>query len=214
MNVMRGRRAFWLPMFAVMLLVMPGTARVSSAAGNLQAAATPEQAVATLLEPFYNPAAGTGACDAVSGQFAACPITARLRDRLEHATENGNIVSRSQNPPRSVTINPIHNDGQMAHAATIWDYGNSSYSITFTVVKQDDGWLVDDSFCTALPTSSIYNAPTGPCPLDTRGEALPGMPTTGATLFLPFALLTILAALLALIAGLLARAVAGRREGH
>jgi hypothetical protein len=196
----------------IAILLLPALTARAVWAQTAAGASTPEQAVTILLEPFYNPAAGTGACNAVSGQLAACPITARLRTRLEQATENGNIVSRSQNPAHHVVIGPIKSDGQIAHVPTAWDYSSSSYSITFTVVKQENGWLVDDSFCSAQPASSIYNPPTGPCPLDLRGEPVPGMPNTGAQGFPAFGLLAMLGALLMVGAGLLLL-VAGNR-GH
>lgn len=192
------------------MLLLPCTSVGAQAASGVS---TPEQAVRSLVEPFYNPAAGSNACNAVSGQLAACPLTTRLRARLQGATENGNIVSRSQNPPRGVAIMPIKSDGQIAHVASVWNYGSSSYSITFTVVKQDSGWFVDDSFCSADPSSSIYNPPTGPCPLDLRGEPVPGMPNTGEEVFPIFIVLAVLGALLTIGAGVLLLAAGPRRPG-
>jgi hypothetical protein len=181
------------------ILLLPVTAASAQTASG---ASAPEQAVTSLLEPFYNPAAGSNACNAVTGQLADCPITARLRTRFEHATENGNIVSRSQNPPRGLAIKLIQDDGQTAHVATVWDYGSNSSSITFTVVKQDGGWQVDDSFCSADSASSIYNPPTGPCPFDTSGPTTPGMPNTGAGDSSVFVLLELLGASLTIAVGL------------
>jgi LPXTG-motif cell wall-anchored protein len=201
MNAIKGWKCLCFMMLGAVLLLPVTAASAQTASG----ASMPEQAVTTLLEPFYNPAAGSNACNAVSGQLATCPITAGLRQRLEGATENGNIVSRSENPPRGVAITPVKSDGQTAHVATVWDYGasaGSSYSITFIAVKQDGGWFVDDSFCSAEPSSSIYNPPTGPCPLDLRGAPVPGMPNTGEQAFSAFALLGLLGALLMAGAGL------------
>lgn len=194
----------------IAILLLPALTVEGVWAQTAFGASTPEQAVTTLVEPFYNPAAGSNACNAVTGRFAACPITVRLRARLEGATENGNIVSRSQNPPRRVAIMPTKSDAHVAQVATVWDF-SSSYSITFTVVKQEGGWLVDDSFCSAEPSSSIYNPPTGPCPLDLRGEPVPGMPNTGEQSFPAFVLLGMLGALLMVGAGLLL-SVTGRGD--
>lgn len=214
MNSTTLRRNLYLTMLgAILLLLAPPISAASAQTQTVSGASTPEQAVTTLLEPFYSPSAGSSACNAVSGQLAACPITARLRQRLEQATENGNIVSRSQNPPRGMAIKSIKNDGQTAHVATVWDYGGTSYSITFTVVKQDSGWLVDDSFCSADPASSIYNPPTGPCPLDTWSQPTPGMPNTGNEDSGVFMVLELLGALAAICSGLaLLAANANRRD--
>lgn len=135
-------------------------------AATTTGAATPIQAVATLLAPFAAPGPPRGACDAVTGRVQGCPITPRLRYRLEHfqAGENGNIVGRTQNPPRSLRWAQIGNNGFVARVNTRWDYGASnSYAITFVVARQDDGWRVDDAYCAGRPQTSIYNPPAGPC---------------------------------------------------
>jgi hypothetical protein len=153
---------------------------VAGANPNMAGASSPEEAVRILIETLYNPSAGNKPCNALNGQFADCPVTARLLQRLQNpiaGQETGNLVSRSQNPPQSVTITPVDNTGQLAHIDTKWQYGTSSYSITFAVVKEADGWRVDDSYCTGAPQTSIYNPPTGPCQV--VDNTVPGIPRTG-----------------------------------
>ena len=94
-------------------------------------------------------------------------------------------------------------DATVANVNTRWVYGSDEYTITFVVRKEAGGWLVDDSYCLNNPSSSIYNQPTGPCPMSssTGGQGNPpGMPSTGAgsgnSYGLPLAL-----AVLALLAG-------------
>ena len=182
-------KALLVMLFGVMLIAPQNPA---SAAPGAVGAATPEAAVSTLIKALHDPSASGVACNALTGQLDDCPITARLRTRLQNPKpeENGNLVSRSQNPPGSVTVTLVDNDGQAAHVNTKWEYGASSYTITFVVVKGADGWLVDDSYCAGKPETSIYNSPVGPCTTDTTspgtstgGEgntSVPGMPNTGA----------------------------------
>jgi hypothetical protein len=101
------------------------------------------------------------ACNALRGQALACPITARLRYRLQHYiryVETANLVCRCQNPPRAVRWMQTDNNGFVAHVNVRWMYGaTNSYTITFVVARQDDGWRVDDAYCAGRPQTSIYN---------------------------------------------------------
>jgi hypothetical protein len=204
-------------LFTLALLLQPGP--TPSTTSGTPAAPSPQQAVETLLKPFYVQDAGlSSSCNALSGQFQGCPITARLLNRLRTATENGNIISRSQNPPQDVRYTLLDNDGQTTHVNTTWNFASSSYAITFTAVKIAEGWQVDDSFCSGQPDTSLFNPPAGPCPtsavinthvpdttpasLGTATVSLPGVPNTGTNehdAFIP--LLTTLAVLTA-VAGL------------
>jgi hypothetical protein len=166
------RNVIALVLLAVSTLLLPISAFASGTS-------TPEEAVSTLIKPLYSPGAGGGACDALSGKLDGCPLSARLLTRLQHPIvnqETGNLVGRNQNPPQSVSVAPVSNDGQTAQINTVWQYGASSYTITFAAVKQADGWVVDDSYCAGNPSTSIYNAPVGPCP----SASVPGLPNTGA----------------------------------
>jgi hypothetical protein len=120
-----------------------------------------------LIAPFSNPAAGPNACNALTGRVGTCPITPRLLYRLAHPIrfkENGNLVCRCQNPPRAVRWMQTDNNGFVAHVNVRWMYlATNSYTVTFVVARQDDGWRVDDAYCAGDPTTSIYEPPTGPC---------------------------------------------------
>lgn len=157
---------------AAALLVLSLPAAPTLASGTVipapaSGAGTPLQAVLALVRPFSTPGTTQGACDALGGQVAACPVTPRLRYRLQHPVryqENGNLVCRCQNPPRSVRSTQRDRNPFVAHVDTRWVYGASrAYTITFVVARQDDGWRVDDAYCAGRPQSSIYNPPAGPC---------------------------------------------------
>jgi hypothetical protein len=210
-------------LFTLALVFQPGP--TTSTSSSTSAASSPQEAVETLLKPFYVQGAPTPTCNALSGQFAGCPITARLLNRLRTANENGNIISRSQNPPQDVTYTLLDNDGQTSHVNTSWHFASSSYAITFTVVKVPEGWQVDDSFCTGQPDTSLFNLPAGPCPtsavinthvpnatpasLGTATISLPGVPSTGTngrdTLIPLLAIVAVLAALAGLFIALHSR---------
>jgi hypothetical protein len=132
-----------------------------------QGTATPLRAVLVLVRPFSTPDAAQGACNALTGQVASCPVTPRLRYRLQHPVrqrENGNLVCRCQNPPRRVRAAQTDRNPFVAHVDTRWVYGASlAYTITFVVARQDDGWRVDDAYCAGRPQTSVYNPPAGPC---------------------------------------------------
>ena len=161
-----------------------------------QGASTPTEAVQTLIRPFYDPSAGNQPCNALSGKVQDCPVTARLLQRLQNPVRNvgtGNLVNRSQNPPSGVSVSLMDNDGQTARVSTLWQYGAAgSYTIIFVVVKQANGWAVDDSFCAdasgdVAQSTSIYNPSVGPCPVanlqtpnGTATATVPGVPRTGA----------------------------------
>jgi hypothetical protein len=146
------------------LALLVGTVRAAPAA--VPGTATPLQAVITLVRPFLSPGPGTNACNALTGRIRSCPISARLRYRLQHYQrgENGNLVCRCQNPPRALHWTQTDTNGFVAHVSTRWLYGASSaYTITFVVGREEDGWRVDDAYCGGRPQTSVYNPPTGPC---------------------------------------------------
>jgi hypothetical protein len=225
MTILRPRLPVLTLLFTVVLLLQPGP--TPTATVTTVGAATPEAAVQTLLSSFTTPGATGGSCNALSGRFQGCPITARLLARLQSATENGNILSRSQNPPQSVSISLLDNDGQTAHVNTVWQFGVSAYTITFTAIKTPSGWQVDDSYCANLRNTTIFTPPTGPCPADIvqrttapsststvttpasttlapNPTSLPGVPTTGNPgKFDPIVVLVMLLAALSALSGLI-----------
>ena len=114
-----------------------------------------------------HPAPAQGACAALGGQGAACPVTPRLRYRLQRPVryqQIGNLVCRCRNPLRGVRAAQTGRNPFVARVDTRRVCGAPrAYAITFIVVRQDDGWRVDDAFCACRPQTSIYNPLAGPC---------------------------------------------------
>jgi hypothetical protein len=153
-------RAFAITLSALALCLNLAPAGVNAAPTRLTTGtATPLRAVMALIAPFYSPAAGHNACNALTGRGGTCPVTPRLLYRLEHPMrfkENGNLVCRCQNPPRSVRWAQVDDNGFVAHVNVRWVYlAANSYTITFVVARQDDGWRVDDASCAGDPRTSI-----------------------------------------------------------
>ncbi|MBV9278944.1 MAG: hypothetical protein JOZ41_02585 [Chloroflexi bacterium] len=146
-------------LLAALTMTAPAGARaaIHPAAG----AATPVKAVSQLLAGFTMHR--NAACNPVVGRLAACPITPRLRARVQHARENGNILCRCQNPPTSVGISLADNNGRVAHVNSRWSYAANSFVMVWVVLHQAGGWLVDDSYCAGRPATTIYKKPAGPC---------------------------------------------------
>jgi hypothetical protein len=172
------------------LLIAAGLGLLSVVVVAAQAtgAASPTEAVRVLVRSLVTAEAPQAGCNTLTGQVADCPVTERLRARLQSpipGVETGNLISRSQNPPRAVEVAAVKlaEDATEAQINTRWQYGTSQnqfeYIITFVVRKEAGGWLVDDSYCVDNPGTSIHNPPVGPCPVVAVGE-VPGMPTTGA----------------------------------
>ena len=148
-------RVFAIALSALVLYLSLAPAGVEAAPTRLTTGtATPLRAVVALIAPFYNPAAGHNTCNALSGRVGTCPITPRLRYRLEHPIrfkEHGNLVCRCQNPPRAVRWGQTDNNGFVAHVNVRWIYlATNSYTVTFMVARQDDGWRVDDAYCASM----------------------------------------------------------------
>src|SRR5438128_10856083 len=111
-------RAFAIALSALALYLSLAPTRVNAAATMPpMGTATPLRAVVALIAPFYNPAAGHNACNALTGRVGTCPVTPRLLYRLEHPMrfkENGNLVCRCQNPPRAVRWAQVDDNGFVA----------------------------------------------------------------------------------------------------
>ena len=161
---------------------------VAVVAAQAAGATNPSAAVQVLVQPFVAAGSPQAGCNALTGQVADCPVTARLRARLQSpipGVETGNLVSRSQNPPAVLEVAQIKlaEGATEAQVNTRWGYGASPNQaetiITFVVRKEAGGWLVDDSYCQNNLSTSIHNPPVGPCPVTAVGD-VPGMPTTGA----------------------------------
>ena len=169
-----------LVLVALALLGLPGLAGAQTVKGD----SSPEASVHQLLDPAINPVAG-GNCNVITGKIDGCAVTARFAQRVAGATENGNIVIRSQNPSQAINYTLLDNDGKTAHVDAQFVFGAFMYTITFVAVNQSGSWLVDDSYCKDAPETSIYNAPTGPCNVIAAGGTAgggtnaPGTPPVG-----------------------------------
>jgi hypothetical protein len=199
---------------AIVLCLLTGAAVVAQATG----AAAPSEAVQTLVQPFVTVGPPQAGCNALTGQVVDCPVTARLRARLQSpiaGVETGNLISRSQNPPRAVEVAQVKlaEGATEAQVNTRWQYGTSQnqaeYIITFVVRKEAGGWLVDDTYCQNNMSTSIHNPPVGPCPVTPVGN-IPGMPTTGTGAGADYVLLLALAGATVGLGFLLARR--GKRQ--
>jgi hypothetical protein len=188
---------------------------------HAQAANSPVEAVTVLVKPFHDPAAGEQPCNALTGRLAECPITEQLRERLQNPipnVETGNLLSRSQNPPRSVTVSLVDIVDDTARVNTRWDFPPQPYNLEFVVKNVNGTWLVADTFCEGNPHTSIFRTPLGPCSLESaqaaeaaaQPGATPGMPNTGEADYPGASLLALLGGL-ALAGGLGLRAVTSRR---
>ncbi|GAC1463825.1 MAG: hypothetical protein PVSMB7_06050 [Chloroflexota bacterium] len=133
--------------------------------------ASPVAAV-KLLIPFRDPK-HPGPC--YSGKllyrtFGArgCPVTTRLRDRLQSNPTSGpgggaDPVCRCQSPPLTTTYHLDSNSDGVALVTAWFSYDHRHIGITFVVLHRADGWRVDDIYCANRPVGSIYHSPVGPC---------------------------------------------------
>jgi hypothetical protein len=187
---------------------------VAAVAAQAAGAASPSAAVRTLVQSLATANTPATGCNTLRGQVDDCPITARLRTRLQSpipGVETGNLISRSQNPPSTLDVAEVKlaEGATVAQVNTRWQYGPSDnaveYTITFVARKEAGGWLVDDAYCQNDLSTSIYNAPTGPCPTTSApGVPVPGMPSTGAPADPDYLLPLALAGAALLLGGLLA----------
>ncbi|HLF78120.1 MAG TPA: hypothetical protein VJB57_11600 [Dehalococcoidia bacterium] len=94
------------------------------------------------------------------GGLQSCPITERLRQRLESLKgRNANMICRCQNfsDTRTITVEATTTGG-LAHVVLF----RESLKLDLIIVRFGDKLLVDDTACTGKPGTSIYES-TGPC---------------------------------------------------
>jgi len=162
---------------------LPGLAHAAGGTSvRPPAAASPVQAVRALLHSYvYTPSGHPGmvvaqafrGCEPTQGRLKACPLTARLQNRLRHPDPitNGCLgsctldpFSRAQNTTVRIAITVASNNGRRAVVNTRWTFYRGKWALTYTVVRNALGWQVDDSYCTGHPDTTIYRVPVGPCP--------------------------------------------------
>ena len=139
---------------------------------------TPVQAVASLLKGYvYRQAARQRlarlagprfpTCRPVppEGGITPCPVTPRLRYRLNHPDRPApgclgsctpDAICRCQNTAINIIMRSLDNNGLVAHIHTRWGYYQSALRLTFTVLHGYGGWLVDDVYCTGRPDTTVY----------------------------------------------------------
>src|SRR6266487_2987466 len=70
--------------------------------GGQAGAAGPNQAILVLIASYRPGGHSVAGCRPVQGQYASCPVTARLRQRLSSNVTS--VCFGCQNPPRHVVI--------------------------------------------------------------------------------------------------------------
>src|SRR4051794_3109730 len=85
---------------AAPMTVRAGGPAPGGTGGGQAGAAGPTQAILPLISPYRPGGHSAAGCSPVQGQYASCPVTARLRQRLSsHVTS---VCFGCQNPPRNV----------------------------------------------------------------------------------------------------------------
>jgi hypothetical protein len=100
-------------------------------------------------------------CDTTG--YDSCPITDRLRARLEAVQEsvNASLICRCQNvsDTREITVTPTESGG-----TALVSLFEGETDLELIIVEQDDQLLVDDVRCVDDPQSSLYlDTGLGPC---------------------------------------------------
>ena len=162
------RRPAKVVLLALSLVICAGPSRAAAADGQARSeagAVAPRQAVSILVTPYIHGARTTWRCNVMTHTLRACPVTARLRYRLLHPDRPApgcmgsctlDPICRCQNQVPSLRIRVIDNNGQVVHVNTRWDFYQSSFTITATVLRRPGGWLVDNLYCAGRPGTTIY----------------------------------------------------------
>lgn len=143
------------------------------------AAVTPRAAVMVLIRPFLARSRQTAACNGVTGNLAACPLTSRLRAALSRELHwerthtrggNGNVFCRCQNTPRRMVVTGVKAPyvnafGLFAEVDTVWYWGSGPVNISWVTRRVAGGWQIDNNFCSGDPKTDLYHIPVGPCPV-------------------------------------------------
>jgi hypothetical protein len=164
-------------------LSLPGAVHAGEmSSSSARGADSPVQAVRALLHGYVYTSPGHPgmvvvprfrACFPVSSGFATCPLTARFRNRLQHADAippgcmggcTLDPVSRAQNTTYWIAMRVAQNNGVRAIVNTRWAFEQGKWRLTYVVVRGRYGWQVDDTYCTGHPRTSIFRGVVQPCP--------------------------------------------------
>jgi hypothetical protein len=103
-----------------------------------------------------------------------CPITNKLRRRLLQNPTSGtgggfDPICRCQEDPQKLTLAVARMKSGRAWVDEVLEYGTAAnhyrerHHITFVVVKQMHVWLVNNTYCTGKPKTTIYHSPVAGC---------------------------------------------------
>lgn len=168
------RTAFMLmAVVAATIAIAPiAAASTPRAVGHTTARATPQLAVRALACSGLYSTRGCPTKPSESCKLPSCPMTARLRTRVNRVGRGGpgrgcdcQPIIRAQFAPVAARLAQTNKAGSEAETNVVYNMG-SFYSVsheTFVSVKSARGWLVTNVFCTGRPSSTIYNSPLKPC---------------------------------------------------
>ena len=151
-------------------------------ANGATAASSPVQAVRALLHGYVYTASGHPGmqvapafrtCFPSGGHVRACPLTTRFLNRLRHPDPRPkgclggctlDPVSRAENTTYWIALTVVGNNGTTAVVNTRWSFDQGKHRLTYTVLRTEFGWQVDDSYCTGHPETTMYRVPVRSCP--------------------------------------------------
>ena len=150
---------------AVSIMALTVPALGPTAAAQATPAMSPTAAVSELLAGYNHK---MSACKANHFNYAACPVTNRLRARLTKLNFQADPLCRCQVGTKHIAVSLISKSAKTARVKTVWAStmpATKPESITMVVIKPAHamGWLVSGTYCSGKPSTSIYNPPRGAC---------------------------------------------------
>jgi len=159
----------------VTALFAAGAAQPVRASGH--AATTPTDAVTILVRSGTPQGPVRSDCDLTRRTYRACPVTDRLRQRMEQLSQApfGEPVSRGSGQDLSprIGVTEVSKSGGVALVNASFEGGLGAVNITFVVRGQGREWLVDDSYCAGQPETTIYRSPIPILPCGVSPGPLP-----------------------------------------
>jgi hypothetical protein len=97
-----------------------------------------------------------------------CTVTARLYRRFNKLlrSQQYDPISRAQADVASITDRQIRQgmDATLVDVTFHWSYrANRPYHLTFVVIPRGMDWLVDNTYCTGRPSTTVYKTPEPTC---------------------------------------------------
>ena len=145
----------------ILPLILWASLGIGCGDGDDDAELTPSVAeleqIAMQVFPETAPGSSIYAACGPSTQFEPCPLTERLKDRLNEVKIS---LCRCQNASDTRVIAVRPEPGGGFAEVTMF---RGSYVLRLIVVEEDGTFLVDDETCGGDPATSIYTDPVGPC---------------------------------------------------